>query len=304
MISGTGDAASTGAPLPAAPTLDDLHHALASLAVHDGTELSEAQLVDHIAVMERLKSGLAAAQARLTATFAEKRAAREEAAGVPPQQRGRGLGAEIGLARRESPVRGARSLGLAKALVAELPHTLAALTRGDISEWRATVVARETAVLSRAHRIQVDRELAGKLASAGDKRVGDLARAIGYRLDPGSALRRVRGAETDRHVGLRPAPDTMTYLTAFLPVAQGVACRAALTREADARRAAGDSRTRGQIMADTLVERLTGQQTATGVPVEVSLVMTDTTLFGGDHRPAHLDSYGLIPATLARQLTR
>jgi len=304
MISGTGDAASVGAPLPAAPTLDDLHHALRTLAVHDGSELSEAQLIDHIAVMERLKSGLAAAQARLTATFAEKRAAREEAAGVPPEQRGRGLGAEIGLARRESPVRGARSLGLAKALVAELPHTLAALTRGDISEWRATIVARETAVLSRAHRIQVDRELAGKLTSAGDKRVGDLARAIGYRLDPGSALRRVRGAETDRHVGLRPAPDTMTYLTAFLPVAQGVACKAVLTREADSRRAAGDPRTRSQIMADTLVERLTGQQTATGVPVEVSLVMTDTTLFGGDHQPAHLDGYGLIPATLARRMTR
>ena len=96
----------------------------------------------------------------------------------------------------------------------------------------------------------------------------------------------------------------MANLTAFLPVAQGVACQAALTREADTRRAAGDPRTRGQIMADTLVERLTGQQTAAGVPVEVNLVMTDQTLFGGDQAPAHLDGYGPIPAPLARQPTR
>ena len=96
----------------------------------------------------------------------------------------------------------------------------------------------------------------------------------------------------------------MSNLTAFLPVAQGVACKAALIREADSRRAAGDTRTRGQIMADTMVERITGQQTATGVPVEVNLVMTDTTLFAGASAPAHLNGYGPIPAPLARQLTR
>lgn len=186
----------------------------------------------------------------------------------------------------------------------ELPHTLAALTRGEISEWAATLVARETAVLSRADRAQVDAELAERFAGAGDARIGKLARAIGYRLDPGSAMRRVRGAEADRRVGLRPAPDTMTHLTALLPVAQGVACQAALTREADALRAAGDTRTRGQIMADTLVARVTGQATASGTPIEVSLVMTDQILFAGTHEPAELQGYGPIPATLARRLTR
>jgi hypothetical protein len=304
MISGTGDAATPGAPLPPAPTLVDLRDALARLAAHDGTGLSEAELIDHLSALEQLKSGAAAAQARLTVTLCEQRTTREATAGVPADQRGRGLAAEIALARRESPVRGARHLGLAKALVGELPHTLAALTCGEISEWRATLVARETAVLSQEHRTRVDAELAGKLATAGDNQVANLARKIGYRLDPGSALRRVRGAHADRRVGLRPAPDTMTYLTGFLPVAQGVACKAALTREADARKADGDPRTRGQIMADTLVERITGQATATGVPVEINLIMTDTTLFGGDHEPAHLHGYGPIPATLGRQITK
>ena len=304
MISGNGDQATPGQPLPPAPTLRDLRDALVRLAAHDGTGLTEAELVDQISAMERLKSGLAAAQARLTVRFASQRAHAEAAAGVPATQRGRGVAAEIGLARRESPVRGAQHLGLAKALVTEMPHTMAALTRGEISEWRATLVARETGILSRFHRSRVDAELAGKLGTAGDKRVANLARAIGYRLDPGSALRRVRGAHTDRRVGLRPAPDTMTYLTGFLPVAQGVACHAALTREADTRRAQGDPRTRGQIMADTLVERITGQTTAAGVPVEINLVMTDQTMFAGNHAPAHVDGYGPIPAPLARRLTR
>ena len=65
-------------------------------------------------------------------------------------------------------------------------------------------------------------------------------------------------------MSLRPAPDTMSQLSALLPVAQGVAVYAALTRSADTARAGGDARSRGQIMADTLVERVTGQSSAPG----------------------------------------
>jgi 5-methylcytosine-specific restriction endonuclease McrA len=304
MISGPGATDAAGTPRRAAPSLDELRDLLARLGHQDGAGLTEAELVDHLTAMERLKSALAAAQARVTATFALTRAAHEAAAGVPADQRCRGLATEVVLARRDSPIRGRRHLGLARALVHEMPHTLAALCTGEISEWRATLVVRETAVLSAAHRTRVDAELAGTLAGAGDRQVAAEARKIGYRLDPGSAIRRVRGAHADRHVGLRPAPDTMAYLTGFLPVVQGVACQAALTREADALRAAGDPRTRGQIMADTLVERVTGRQQATGLPVEVSLVMTDQTLLAGGHEPAHLEGYGPIPAALARELTR
>jgi hypothetical protein len=304
MFSGSGDAGTSGAALSAAPSIDDLRDALARLAAHDGVGLSEAELVDHLTAMERLKSAIAAAQARVTATLVGARIQAEADAGVPADRRGRGLGHEVGLARQESPVRGRQHLELAQVLVRELPHTLAALTRGEISEWRATLVARETATLSRAHRAQVDADLADRLAGAGDKRVADTARAMAYRLDPGSALRRIRGAEADRRVSMRPAPDTMARLTALLPVAQGVACYAALTKAADARRAAGDVRSRGQIMADTLVERITGQRAADTVRVEVGLVMTDQTLLGGDHAPAHLDGYGPIPGWLGRRLVR
>jgi hypothetical protein len=73
MISGAGDAASTATPLPAAPSLADLRDALESFAAHDGAGLSEVELVDHLTAMEQLKSGLAAAQARVTATLSAER---------------------------------------------------------------------------------------------------------------------------------------------------------------------------------------------------------------------------------------
>ena len=110
----------------------------------------------------------------------------------------------------------------------------------------------------------------------GDRAAAGEARRIGYRLDPDSAIRRTRGANADRYVSIRPAPDTMSDLTGFLPVAQGVACKAALMRHADSLHAQGDTRSRGQIMADTMVERLTGQATAGAGAVEVQLLMTDS----------------------------
>ena len=99
---------------------------------------------------------------------------------------------------------------------------------------------------------------------------------------------------------IRPAPDTMTYVTALLPVQQGVAVYAALKRDADT---TCDERSRGQIMADSLVERVTGRPADKPVPVALNLVMADTTLAGDDDAPAWLDGYGPIPAGLACRLT-
>jgi hypothetical protein len=65
----------------------------------------------------------------------------------------------------------------------------------------------------------------------------------------------------------------MAVLTGHLPVDQGIACYAALRKHADAAAASGDDRTRDQIMADTMVERLTGQTAAAEVNVEVQIMM-------------------------------
>lgn len=269
---------------------------------------AEGECLDIIRSLEEAKSALAAAQARVTASLRARRASRRAGQGVRAEERCAGLASEVALARRVSPVQGNRHLGTALALTSEMPHTLSALSYGRISEWKATLVVKETAVLSQADRAQVDLELAGQLETLGDKRAGAQARSIGYRLDPGSALRRVRGATADRRVGLRPAPDTMSVLTGVLPVAQGVACKTALENHADQRRSAGDDRTRAQIMADTLVERVTGQASAESVNIEVGLQMTADSLFGagtaaGD-QPAEVCGFGPVPADVGRNLVR
>jgi hypothetical protein len=63
-----------------------------------------------------------------------------------------------------------------------------------------------------------------------------------------------------------------------------------------------DHRSRGAVMADTLMERVTGRPAGTPEPVAVHLVISDETLLGGDDTPAVVEGYGPIPASVARSL--
>ena len=124
---------------PALPTAEQVRAWTRRLAEGEpgagGTELVRA--------LEELSAAATAAQAAQAAALHDRR----RAAGAPPEQAARGVGAEIALARRESPARGRRHLGLALA-VREMPHLRAAWRAGRVSEWRATLLVRETATLS------------------------------------------------------------------------------------------------------------------------------------------------------------
>lgn len=266
------------------------------------TDADEASLVDCIAELEHLKSVAAAGQARLTAALDQKRRAREAAEGVPAAKRGRGLAGEIALARHDSPNRGGRHLGFARALVYEMPHTLAALEAGALSEWRATLIVRESACLTVEDRGKLDARMCAdqsELEGKGDKSVAAAAKAIAYELDPQAVVDRAVRAERERTVTVRPAPDNMAYVTALLPMTQGVSVYAALKRAADT---TFDDRGRGQVMADTLFERITGRPADAPVPIVVDLVISDESLIGGDSTPARVPGYGPIPAAIARRL--
>jgi Domain of unknown function (DUF222) len=262
----------------------------------------ESALVERIAELEWLKSAAAAGQARLAAALDSTRRSAEAAAGVPAARQGRGVAAEVALARRDSPARGGRHLGFAKALVYEMPHTLAALEAGVLSEWRATLVVRESACLDVEDRRRLDAELCsdvGELAGVGDAALVANAKAIAYRLDPHAVVDRAAKAAGERTVTIRPAPDTMTYVTALLPVRQGVSVYAALKREADV---CCDGRSRGQIMADTMVERVTGRPADEAVPVAVNVVISDQALLGAEHGAAVIAGYGSVPSAVAQKM--
>ncbi|MFJ6344686.1 DUF222 domain-containing protein [Pseudarthrobacter oxydans] len=293
------------APVPGVLSVADISRSLLSVPVAaDGPGM-----IDQLRELEDLKSLTAAKQARIAVAFDLSQRREQAAAGVPAKEQGTSVAAQVALARRESPARGGRLLGLAKALTTEMPHTLAALQSGQLNEWRATLIVKETACLSAEDRCAVDEELAadtgtlsgtGALAGAGDRAILAAVRAAAYRRDPHSVARRASQAVNDRTVTLRPAPDTMARLSALLPVAQGVAVYAALTRHADTARSNGDDRSRGAAMADELVQRITGTPAGTS-SIEVQLVMTDRTLFQADSEPARLAGYGIVPAHWARQ---
>ena len=288
-----------------------------SASLESGSGLCDTGLVEAIRTLEQAVCVLTAAQAALAAELDRSQREAHEAAGVPAARRGQGVAAQVALARRESPHRGQRHLGLAKVVTTELPHTWAAWRTGRITEWKATLVARETACLSREDRALVDAQVAAdpdRLEAMGERELAAACQQVAYQVDAEAFVARRRKAESERFVSLRPAPDCMTWLTALLPVKDGVATYAALQRRADTARAAGDPRGRGQVMADTLVAAVTsipsvpsglGPARAPGTastPVRLNLVMTHTALLGGSDEPARLDGYGPIPAELAREI--
>ncbi len=138
-------------------------------------------------------------------------------------------------------------------------------------------------------------ELEGK----GDKCIEADAKAIAYELDPQAVVDRAVRAERERTVTIRPAPDNMTHVTLLLPMVQGVSVYASLKRAADT---TFDGRGRGQVMADTAYERITGQPADVPTPIAVNLVLTDETLLGGATTPAHVPGYGPVPAAIACRL--
>jgi hypothetical protein len=187
----------------------------------------DAERVEGLGLLEQLKGAAAAAQARITVDFAASQRAEQEAAGVSAREAGMGIAAQVALARHDSPFKGSRHLGMAQAL-AEMPHTATALARGELSEWQATLVVRETACLTREDRGTVDTLLAARsrgLDALGDRGLVQECRRHAYRLDPYSCTRRssraVRSREPRWHrtavTGHPPAPISASTASSSVP---------------------------------------------------------------------------------------
>lgn len=287
--------------------------------------LTQAECLQVVESLEAAKGAAAAVQARATASFVSERdadaqtaAARGEASRREVSRARSAARAEVALARRCSPGQADRHVGLAQALTHELPCTMAALTAGEISEWRATIVARETACLTRADRLEADRRLAGELTRLGDKALAAAARRATLDLDPEAVVERRSRAVASRCVTVRPAPDGMAYLSILGSMVDVVGAHVALAAAEKARfvatgdpvvdqSRADDERSRGAWMADTALERLSGRAEGQAQPVEVGLVMTESAFFPGQDEAttheggAELPGWGAVPASTARE---
>ena len=195
-----------------------------------------------------------------------------------------------------------------------MPHTFAALQAGVLSSWRATLLVRETSYLSLEHRALIDEEICGpahlaELARMATRRLIARIKELAAQLDVHACVNRNAKAVSERRVSIRPAPELMVYLTALVPMAQGVQAYAQLKTHADAAKATGDERGVGQIMADTLIERITAREPgrANDVPVTINLLVSDDTLLANGDQPAVViegapAGAGVVPAPVARNL--
>lgn len=270
--------------------------------VCDELPASAGEIIDELRALEQLKCADEARRARL--------AVRLDAIRVREQTKASDRSAahaEVAPARRVSPHRGRQQLSLAQILDRELPFTKEAFDAGLISEWRAMIIARETACLNAEHRAAVDRIIAEdprELAGQGDRATLSAIRQLAARLDAKAVADRRRRAEAERRVSIRPAPDSMVYLTALLPVAQGVGVYAALKTDGQAEVSTGAAPGLGAAMADELVARATGVPVGQPQPVALRITLPVDSLLGVDDGAgaAFLADYGPVPARVARAL--
>jgi uncharacterized protein DUF222/HNH endonuclease len=269
--------------------------------------LSEADLLARVARLEEMRNALAAEQTEAILAFARAHAVSRTASGtVEPEALERSIAAQVGLACRVSPREGRRRVRVARDLHAGHDRVRALFAAGELSDYKVATIVAATAHLDPAERAQVDDELAQrKVETLGLRRIHDLARSLAAAAAPDAFIRRCRAARSDRRVSVRPAADGMADLTAHLPVEQAVACYAALVKAADelAVRPEPLTRGRGQVMADTLVERVTGQALAGAVNVEVQIVVpVEALLDPTTQQPAEVPGHGPLPADLVSDL--
>ncbi len=224
------------------------------------------------------------------------------AGSVEPEKLERSIAAQIGYACQVSATEGRRRMRMARDLHHGHSHVRELFTAGELSEYRTSTIVAATAHLDADERAEVDQRLAEhQIETLSTRKLEGLARKLAAEVAPEKFLARCRAARTGRRVTVRPAADGMAYLTALLPVVEAVACYAALHHAATEVAVSPEpvTRSRAHIMADKLVERVTGQAVASEVNVEVQvLVPLDALLDPNSPLPAELPGYGPLPADL------
>ncbi len=281
--------------------LDDMGVAVTHLPQNVGEQVRVAR----IAAMERTKAAICAAQAKEAYGLEQDIIARHEAEGAYKEYPNRGAGAEVALARKEAQRLGSRFISYSRSMIEHMPYTYDALERGELNEDRAMLLVRETNQLDPGIRELIDRKIAGERGAfdgVGDK--GLLARVKKEVLAFSNAAEMINhgDAMNKRRITVTPTPDGMMRVSGLLPVIQGVAFKEALAKAASKRRSTEDKRTEAQVMADIVVERVTGQEMASRPPLMINVVMTDRSLLAGDSEPAFIKGYGIVSAEYARWL--
>lgn len=185
--------------------------------------------------------------------------------------------AEIGVALRISRRSATDRLSLALQVIDQLPGSVRALHRGELSLAKLAVIAGATTDLSAEHARQVEQRVlprAGRQTPAG---LGvSVARAV-LVADPDAARRRHHQAAIERTVRFSPRSDGMARLWARLPANYALRCYRELGELAEAAASsgngldAGDNPTADARRADTLVDLIIGAATVQDLVASATL---------------------------------
>lgn len=128
--------------------------------------------------------------------------------------------AQVQLARRIPTGEARARVANARDLHDGLDHVRELHVVGELSAAEVAAVAVECRGLTGAQRAAVDNRLAAHqdLARLGIGRLRAMTRRLVAELVPDRFRARVHAARAERRVTLRPAPDAMSYLTAYVPV--------------------------------------------------------------------------------------
>ena len=254
-----------------------------------------ASRIDAIVAFDRVAAAAKAGQLRQIADLYAERVAQ---VGLVHGDPALSVIGEIAMARNISPSAAGTLFGLAIGM-ARLPKTLALLEAGQISELVARAVVKESSSLSVDDFDILDGEIAPVLPGLTHVRAGQLVARAVIRIDAEAARIRAERNRADQRVSMFPDTDGVAVLQVRGPAEQIVATYNSLDSYARGLRSTGDERTVGQIMSQTLVERVTGRAHADTADVEVQLVMDAPTLVAADGEPVDLIGYGPVSPDIA-----
>lgn len=268
-------------------------------------------LIDDVVAIDRGMAAQAAAQA--VAIDAARVCSERELGGsaFSPALTRRSLVAELACALRIPGSTAAGLLESSRALVHDLPDTLAALAAGRIGYRNAIILVNQTTGLSAEAASQLEKEAlpsAGRLTASQFERK---ARRLRERIEPESISARHERSVADRAVRFDPARDGMGWLSAYLPATDALGIYNQVTDRAIALQGPGEPRTLTQLRADVFrdllldpagVDPAGAAGPARGLRPNLIVTVPMLTLLGVTEEPGNLDGYGPIDPDTARDL--
>jgi hypothetical protein len=246
------------------PEVIALKGVLAGFTAEDVAGLSDADTLATIGLLETAARMIQAQQAALTAHLIETREAVQRAKERSTRCVRSGVMRDVALHRGLNATRAGKVVDVATDAPAQAPRIYERFEAGEVSENTLVTFFDETTLLTEDGRIQADSEIADDAPYLGERDLRHRLRLITTGLEPELAAERARKAAGQRHVSVRPRPDSMSNLTALLPGAVAMAVNTILTNYAKSKRAGGDERLEAQVKADALTGIIIGWAEATG----------------------------------------